>query len=148
MYEDKLGRRIHVLSRQLKRLLDIRVAKYGVTGVQAGMIRYINKKSKEKNVFARDIEKKFDIRRASIAGMLQNMEKKELIQRELIDSDGRLRRIILTKKALELRRKIDQEIQILEKEALQGITKEEVEKFIQTAEKISANLEEKERIKR
>ncbi len=143
MKSDDIGRSVHKLSRQLKRRLDIKVAKYGVTGVQCDMIRYIYKKSKEKNVFARDIEKKFDIRRASMAGILQNMEKNELIKREDIDSDGRLKRIVLTQKALKLRKIIEKEIAKLEDKAMQNIKEDEIIKFIEIAEKMSKNLEDK-----
>lgn len=143
MKSDDIGRSVHRLSRQLKRGLDIKVAKYGVTGVQCDMIRYIYKKSKEKNVFARDIEKKFDIRRASMAGILQNMEKNELIKREDIDSDGRLKRIVLTEKALKLRKIIEKEIAKLEDKAMQNIKEDEIIKFIEIAEKMSKNLEDK-----
>ena len=143
MKSDDIGRSVHKLSRQLKRRLDIKVGKYGVTGVQCDMIRYIYKKSKEKNVFARDIEKKFDIRRASMAGILQNMEKNELIKREDIDSDGRLKRIVLTQKALKLRKIIEKEIAKLEDKAMQNIKEDEIIKFIEIAEKMSKNLEDK-----
>ena len=142
MKSDDIGRSVHKLSRQLKRRLDIKVAKYGVTGVQCDMIRYIYKKSKEKNVFARDIEKKFDIRRASMAGILQNMEKNELIKREDIDSDGRLKRIVLTQKALKLRKIIEKEIAKLEDKAMQNIKEDEIIKFIEIAEKKYKNLKD------
>lgn len=143
MQNDNISRSVNILSRQLKRGLDIQVAKYGITGVQCGMIQYIYKKSKEKNVFARDIEKKFDIRRASMAGILQNMEKNDLIKREDIDSDGRLKRIVLTNKALKLRKIIEQEIENLENKAMKNIKKEDLKKFLEIAEKMSLNLEEK-----
>lgn len=101
----------------------------------------MGKNSLEKNVFAKDIEAKFDLRRASTTGMLQNMEKRGLIKRETIDSDGRCRRIILTRKAIELRKKLENEIQKVEEKATKGISKQEIEQFIQIAEKMSSNLE-------
>ena len=67
MYEDRLGKNVHMLSRQIKREIDLQVAKYGITSVQAGMIQFIFEKSRRKDIFAKDIEKQFDIRRASIA---------------------------------------------------------------------------------
>ena len=140
MYKDVFGKSVHMLSRQLKRKTDEYVAKYGITGVQCGMISYIYQNSQKKDIFAKDIEKKFDIRRASIAGILHNMEKKGLIKREIVDNDARLRRIVLTKKALELIKEIENAIKKVEKQALKGITKEEVETFVNIAKKMSANL--------
>ena len=140
MYKDVFGKSVHMLSRQLKRKTDEYVAKYQITGVQGEMIYYIYQNSQKKDIFAKDIEKKFDIRRASIAGILHNMEKKGLIKREIVDNDARLRRIVLTKKALELIKEIENAIKKVEKQALKGITKEEVETFVNIAKKMSANL--------
>ena len=130
MYKDVFGKSVHMLSRQLKRKTDEYVAKYGITGVQCGMISYIYQNSQKKDIFAKDIEKKFDIRRASITGILHNMEKKGLIKREIVDNDARLRRIVLTKKALELRKEIEKAVKKVEKQALEGISKEELETFV------------------
>ncbi len=140
MYKDVFGKSVHMLSRQLKRKTDEYVAKYGITGVQCGMISYIYQNSQKKDIFAKDIEKKFDIRRASITGILHNMEKKGLIKREIVDNDARLRRIVLTKKALELRKEIEKAVKKVEKQALEGISKEELETFVTLAKKMSANL--------
>lgn len=148
MYEDRLGKNVHMLSRQLKREIDIQVAKYGITGVQAGMIQFIFEKSRKKDIFAKDIEKQFDIRRASIAGILQNMEKNGLIKRETIDNDARLRKILLTNKALEIRKEVEESVKKVEEQVIQGLTKEEEKKYIELTKKMSENLEKKERIRK
>ena len=129
MCDDTLGKGIHILSRQLKREMDFKLAKYGITGVQSAMIGFIYDESRKKDVFAKDIEKNFDIRRASIAGMLQNMEKNGLIKRETVGDDARLRRIVLTQKALKIRKEVEKNIIKVEKQAMEGLTKEEVKKY-------------------
>ncbi len=143
MYEDSIGNNVHILSRQLKREMDFKLTKYGITGVQSAMIGFIYEKSKEKDVFAKDIEKNFDIRRASIAGMLQNMEKNGLIKRETIDNDARLRRIVLTDKALEIRKEVRKNIRKVEKQAVEGLTKEEIRSYVELTKKMSTNLEKR-----
>lgn len=146
MSQKEIGRCVHKLSRQLKREMDEEVSKYGITGVQCGMIRYIAEKSKKKKVFARDIEKEFDIRRASATDMLQNMEKNGLIKREKIALDGRLKTIVLTPKALELVKKLEIQTKKVERKARRGISEKEVEELMKIIEKISNNLEEREMI--
>ena len=143
MYEDSIGNNIHILSRQLKREMDFKLTKYGITGVQSAMIGFIYDEAKKKDVFAKDIEKNFDIRRASIAGMLQNMEKNGLIKRETVGGDARLRRIVLTDKALEIRKEVQKNIRKVEKQAMEGLTKEEVKKYVELTKKMSANLEKR-----
>ena len=141
MWNYELGRNVHMLSRLLKRNTDIEVTKYGITGVQSAMIGFIYEKSRKKDVFARDIEKAFDLRRASSAGLIQNMEKNGLIKREMVGNDARLKKIVLTEKALELRKKLDKSIKNMEKKMLEGLTKEEVEKYLELTKKMAKNLE-------
>lgn len=143
MCDDTLGKGIHILSRQLKREMDFKLAKYGITGVQSAMIGFIYDESRKKDVFAKDIEKNFDIRRASIAGMLQNMEKNGLIKRETVGDDARLRRIVLTQKALKIRKEVEKNIIKVEKQAMEGLTKEEVKKYVELTKKMSTNLEKR-----
>ena len=143
MFDNTLGKFVHILSRQLKREMDFRLTKYGITGVQSAMIAFIYEESKKKDVFAKDIEKNFDIRRASIAGMLQNMEKNGLIKRETIENDARLRRIVLTDKALEVRKKLEKGIENVEKQATLGLTKDEVKMYKELTRKMSINLEKR-----
>ena len=141
MWNYELGRNVHMLSRLLKRNTDIEVTKYGITGVQSAMIGFIYEKSKRKDVFAKDIEKAFDLRRASSAGLIQNMERNGLIKREMVGNDARLKKIVLTEKALELRKKLDKSIKNMEKKMQDGLTKEEVEKYIELTKKMAKNLE-------
>ena len=141
MWNYELGRNVHMLSRLLKRNTDIEVTKYGITGVQSAMIGFIYEKSRKKDVFAKDIEKAFDLRRASSAGLIQNMEKNGLIKREMVGNDARLRKIVLTEKALELRKKLDKSIKNMEKKMQEGLTKEEVEKYLEINKKMAKNLE-------
>ena len=141
MWNYELGRNVHMLSRLLKRNTDIEVTKYGITGVQSAMIGFIYEETRKKDVFAKDIEKAFDLRRASSAGLIQNMEKNGLIEREMVGNDARLKKIVLTEKALELRRKLDKSIKDMEKKMQEGLTKEEVEKYLELTKKMAKNLE-------
>lgn len=141
MWNYELGRNVHMLSRLLKRNTDIEVTKYGITGVQSAMIGFIYEKSRKKDVFAKDIEKEFELRRASTAGLLQNMEKNGLIKREMVGNDARLRKIVLTEKALELRKKLNKSIKNIENKMQEGLTKEEVEKYLELTKKMAKNLE-------
>ena len=109
--------------------------------MQSGMMGFIYEKSRKKDVFAKDIEKEFDLRRASTAGIIQNMEKNGLIKREIVGNDARLRKIVLTEKALELRKKLDKSIKNMEKKMQEGLTKEEIEKYLELTKKMAKNLE-------
>ena len=59
MGKNEIGKYIQIVSRQLKRNMDETLSKYNVTGVQSMLIGYIYKKSKQGEVFAKDIEEEF-----------------------------------------------------------------------------------------
>ena len=138
--EYEIGAQIHMLSRKIKRKLDEAFVSYGITGVQAIMLKFINDKSREGKVYAKDIESEFDMRRATIAGILQLLEQNKLITRKAEGSDARLKEITITKKALEIINNVDSSIAELEKRLEKNMSKEERENFLKTLDKLSRNL--------
>ena len=138
--EYEIGAQIHMLSRKIKRKLDEAFVSYGITGVQAIMLKFINDKSQEGKVYAKDIESEFDMRRATIAGILQLLEQNKLITRKAEGSDARLKEITITKKALEIINNVDSSIAELEKRLEKNMSKEERENFLKTLDKLSKNL--------
>ena len=102
MKREEIGKSVQKLSRKIKRTLDETFLNYGITGVQASILKFIHKKSQSQKVYARDIETEFDMRRATIAGTLQLMEQNKLIVRKSEENDCRLKEIILTDKAKEI----------------------------------------------
>ena len=138
--EYEIGAQIHMLSRKIKRKLDETFVSYGITGVQAIMLKFINDKSREGKVYAKDIESEFDMRRATIAGILQLLEQNKLITRKAEGSDARLKEITITKKALEIINNVDSSIAELEKRLEKNMSKEERENFLKTLDKLSINL--------
>ena len=129
MENEEVGKYVHMLSRQLKMKLDGAIAKYGITGTQAGIIRFIYDKSKSKDIFAKDIEEEFEIKGASVTGILQLMERKELIVRVPVDKDARFKKLVLTKKALKLREDTEVDFNEDEKNMKNGINNDEVKFF-------------------
>ncbi len=94
--KNDIGRFIHILSRQVKRKVDEAVSKYNVTAVQCSLIGYIFAKSNKGNVYAKDIESRFNMRRATVAEILSLMEKNGLIERKSMSEDARLKEITIS----------------------------------------------------
>ena len=140
MEDEEIGKYVHMLSRQLKMKLDSVIAKYGITGTQAGIIMFIYHKSKNRDIFAKDIEEEFEIKGASVAGILQLMEKKELITRLPVDKDARFKKLVLTEKALTLRKEMEFDFNEVEKNMKKGITKEDINIFLKLIKKMLNNI--------
>lgn len=136
----EVGRKVEMLSRQIRRKVDESISSQDLTAKQAMILLVIYDLSKVKDVYAKDIEDAFDMRRATVTGILQLMEKNGIIVREENNVDGRLKRIRLTQKAIDLRLKMKKNIQKVESNLLSDLSKEEIETFLKIMEKMSHNL--------
>ena len=140
--ESDIGRCIHILSRQVKRKVDEAVSEYNVTAVQCSLIGFIFESNKNGSVYAKDIESRFNMRRATVAEILSLMEKNGLIERKARSEDARLKEIRLTNKSLEIKNSIEKAIKKVEKDLKKGLSEEELQDFMHIIEKMSKNLEQ------
>lgn len=138
----ELGFRMRGLSHQLRRLADKSPAKAQmehVTGTHGWVIGYLYDHRNE-DIFQRDLERVFQMRRSTATGILQLMEKNELITRESVRMDGRLKKLCLTPKALKLHESFGQDIRCIEAKMVNGIPEDELHAFEKTLEKMKNNL--------
>ena len=101
-----IGLHINKLSRLISRKVDAAVLSAiddNITVSQAYVIDFIT--DNDRDVFQKDLEMEFDLKRSSVSLMLNNMEKHDLIKRVPVAEDARLKKIILTEKAIELSKK-------------------------------------------
>ena len=136
-----LGGLIHKVAHKMKREIDHANQKSGVSGVQGRIIGYVRCESKNRDVFQKDIEEHFELRGSSVTSTLQNLEKMGFIVRESIPTDQRLKRIVLTKKALDIHNQITKNIEQVEKEAFSSINKEEEQLLSDLLKRILNNIE-------
>ncbi|MDO9522221.1 MAG: MarR family transcriptional regulator [Methanocorpusculum sp.] len=135
---------IKILSNYIKRNLDSAAAQgplKNITGTQIQIIGYIYHEAKS-DVFQKDIETKYSIRRSTATGILQLMEKNGLITREPVDYDARLKKIVLTEKAHTISKQAKLNVFELEKRLTKGISTEELAVFRSIIWKMKVNLEE------
>ncbi|EET85497.1 transcriptional regulator, MarR family [Clostridium carboxidivorans P7] len=103
--EELIGRKVNIFTNRINRKINKEVAKYGITGIQSMVLGFVYHKSQNRDVFQKDIEEVFDIRRSSVTSVLQLMEKNGYVERVSVSEDARLKKIILTKKGLEIQKK-------------------------------------------
>jgi DNA-binding MarR family transcriptional regulator len=111
-----------------------------ITGIQGWIIGYISRHQNSQDVFQRDIEKEFNVRRSTVSGILNTMEKKGLIIRQTVDFDARLKKITLTPKAVTCNQMILDKLQEVERQLKKGLSDEEIKQFFTTLEKINKNI--------
>lgn len=111
-------------------------------GVHGWAIKYFHD-NRDKDIYQRDFEEKFAIRRSTATQFLKTMEKNGLIKRESVDSDARLKKIILTDRAEDILKFIEDDIKKREKLMREGISKKELNTFFNVSKKIISNLEDR-----
>ena len=94
--ENHVGRMIHMLSHQLKRRGAVPEMETGLTPMQKHILTFILFETMERDLYQRDIEEEFRIRRSTASGILKLMEKNGFIYRKSVARDARLKQIVPT----------------------------------------------------
>lgn len=138
----EIGFEIHTLSNELKRCMDSRLTQYGLdhaTRVQTHIIRFLVL-NEGNDIFQKDLENEFRIRRSTISSVLRLMEKNGLILRTSVPGDARLKKITLTGRAREIHERTGCEIRRLEQQISQNLSQEEIDQFFHIMSTIRENL--------
>lgn len=110
-----------------------------LTGATSWIIGYLVH-NRDKDIFQKDIEREFSVRRSTVSKTLSVMENKGLIRREAVDYDARLKRLVLTERAIQLNELVESDLEEVERKITNGLTEQEINTFIATIEKIKKNL--------
>ncbi|MEI6850761.1 MAG: MarR family transcriptional regulator [Candidatus Saccharibacteria bacterium] len=132
-----VGREVNIFINKVNRRISESVAVHGITGPQAHILNFVFNKSSESDVLQKDIEKEFDIRRSTTTNALQIMEKRGLIIRKSVDTDTRLKRVILTEKGNEIQKEVSSIIYQSEKALREALTENEFNSLIEIIKKLS-----------
>ncbi len=139
----RLGFEIGRTSRLVKRAMDSRGSKEyleKITGTHGWALGFFYR-NKDRDIFQKDFEKEFDIRRSTASKILSLMEENGLILREPVSYDRRLKKIVITEKAIAIQDKVFKYFDSLESEYEKGLNKEELETFYRILDKINYNIE-------
>lgn len=113
--------------------------KFTLTPVQFRILHYLFK-NKEKIIYQNDIEKLIESRRSTTSGILNTMEKNNLIKRVDSKKDARKKRIVLTSSCKGYYNKMLKQRQLFEEKLKENISNEELEIFFKVTEKIKSNI--------
>ena len=138
------GKMINRISNRLRRQSKKAQETIGITGAKGNILDYILVESEKHNVYQKEIEKEFGLRPSTATEVLKSLEEAGLIVRLPDETDGRLKKIVFTQKAEEIRSTLREEIEKSEKILLRGISPEEQECFMRITSKMLENLEEEE----
>ncbi len=110
-----------------------------ISHTTACIISFLYDKNDE-NVYQKDIEREFQVRRSTASKALSLMEQKDLIERVAVENDRRLKKIVLTQKSEAIAEKLNPIRKVLDDTITKDIDEKELKAFIRTLEKIKKNL--------
>ena len=141
--ERTLDKEIMCLSNLIKRSFDAALSERGetVTPVQGHVIRYLLRNS-GCDIFQRDIEKAFSYRRSTASTVLGLMEEKGLIERVAVSYDARLKKLVLTEKAMDFAALCGEEDGKLRRKMMKDIPDGDLETAMRVLAKVRSNLKE------
>jgi len=131
---------IKVASNEISRRINTFAGKYGLTGTQIQIIHYLANTTRD-NVYQKDIEKEFNIRRSTATNILKTMEKDDLVIRRSSKTDSRLKRIILADKAKQMQDAIDKFMDENDQKILSTLGTLERHSFVHALKKIPQKLQ-------
>ena len=140
-----LGIRLRKLNNAIRRYLDhnseIMRELDNLTCSNKWIIGYLFDAEEEgRDVFQRDLEQNFGITRSTVSKVLSLLEKKELIKRESVSHDARLRKLVLTEKSCELGREMRREAEEMERRLRSGFSPEEIALMCSFIQRMQDNL--------
>jgi DNA-binding MarR family transcriptional regulator len=141
-----IGCQLHSMSNLLKRRMDSTIAALfphtdnTISRTNGWILGYLLCHD-DRDVFQKDIESAFSIRRSTVSKILQLMEEKDFIRRESVSYDARLKKLAITQKGREIYQVIKNEILETEKLLRQDISDEELAFFFRIMKKFKTNIE-------
>ena len=139
---EAIGFEIKILSNLMKRKIDHMTAEEetDITSMHSWIIVYLYN-HQDKDIYQKDIEEHFTIRRSTVTSMLQLMEKKGLIIRQFVSGDARLKKLVLTERSLVVYERMCFRLDRFEENLITGISDEELEVFLRVIKRMKQNVE-------
>ena len=128
------------LLNQIRRLSEQRMPRdRHITPSQGRVIGYI-KHHPDAPVYQRDLEQEFQIRRSTASALLKAMVNNDLIRREPVASDARLKRLVLSARAEEFSDRVEREHAYIESVITQGVSDDAMHAFFAAIAMYEENL--------
>lgn len=141
--DNKLGFCMHKLDAEIKKWMDADMQAAGydeVTLTHGWILKYLYD-NRDRDTYQRDIEKHFSIGRSTVTTIIQLMEKRNLVRRESVECDARLKKVVLTEKGLQHHDHVVGNFNKIHEAVYGSLTQEEKEFMLRIMDKLSEKIE-------
>ena len=138
----RIGWHIKVLSNLIKREVGncgCEKCSDELTGNNMFIIGYLAKNG-GKDVFQKDLEEIFSVRRSTMSAIILRMEKKGFLVRESVAYDARLKKLVLTEKGKRIHEMIESKVAETEEKLSACLSEDEKKTLCFLLEKLRQNL--------
>ncbi len=142
--KDSVGMQLRCLNNLIMRYMEnspVKKKMDQITGMNGWIIGYIASHPDE-NIYQKDFEKRFSITRSTASKVLTLMEKKGLVIRQSVPHDARLKKIVLTPKALEVHEMVQEDAAHFERTLTKDFSEEELDLLLSYLERMKKNMKE------
>lgn len=144
MSEIAIGNELRCLNNMIRRAVEssaVLEQAEKLTGANSRFIAYLAD-HRHSDVFQRDLEKQFSITRSTASKIIKLMEQKGLVERHGVAGDARLKKLVLTDKAMALHEAIMADFQQLEARLTRGFCSEDLAVLTASIERMKQNMGE------
>lgn len=141
--EPEIGHEIRSIQRMIHHRVEKTRTDSGstLTFVQTRTLTFLLM-NQNRDMYQKDVEKELNIRRSTATEILNVLERDGYVQRQMAESDRRLKKLIVTDKAKDLGMRMFEDMQRLEKLLKQNISEADLAIFFRVAAQIKQNLKE------
>lgn len=137
-----IGMELRSLNNIIMRFMDNNTHKKyidSITGTNGWIIGYIAHHG-DKDVFQKDLEQEFTITRSTASKVINLMVQKGLIERHPVSHDARLKKLVLTPKALEFSKFMETDGKFMEQTLTKGFSEQEIDTLSGYIKRLKQNL--------
>lgn len=136
----KIGKEMREVQQLLHRKYELKKEQQSekLTQVQVHVLMYIHRHDGQ--VFQKDIEQHLKVRRSTASQILNVLERESYVERMRLESDARMKEIVVTDKTLALIDSMEKHMKETESMLRVNISKDDMETFFKVIDQIKENL--------
>ena len=142
--KDNVGYKIRLLHNYLHKRMEYRKSQNEfdtgeLTRMQGFTMGFLYR-NRDREIYQKDLEAEFAISRATASNMLAVMERKGLIKRESVEHDARLKKLVLTERAMNLHTRVQSDIMETEQMLTKGLNEVDKQRLHQYLDQMIQNI--------
>ena len=137
-FDRQIGPALRRTANEMKRCFDAGLEDCGLTGIRGAILGYLCHNPGD--IYQRDLEKRFNMRRSTATALLQGLEEQGLLRREPVEHDARLKRLQVTPQGREVEAGARRFLDELETRMRQNLSEQEIAQLLELLGRVRANL--------